>query len=113
MAKVVEGNALFVPLGAFTPLRPRTNEADIPFEGVAKLGQFIEAKLSQPSTYTRNPRIIFARVYIFIRVIRPTPHCSKLEKDKALSVATYSLLPKENRSAVVHPDQQRDKNEQR
>src|ERR1041384_2827338 len=92
MPKMIKRDALFIPLGTFAPLRPRPNQADVTFERVPKLRQFIEPKFPQPSAHTRHSRIIFARINVFVRIIRTTAHSPELKKYKTLSVATDSFL---------------------
>src|SRR5262249_14669659 len=92
VAKVIERNALLIPIGALAPLGPRANQADIAFKRVPKLRQLIEAKLSQPPPRTCHSRLLFARVNIFAPLIRTIAHGSEFEKNETLSVATDSFL---------------------
>src|SRR4051794_40754006 len=73
--KMIEGDCLLVTFGALAPLRAWTNQADVSFERVPQLRQFIESKFPQPSPHSRHTTIVFSRVNILVRFIGAS-HCS-------------------------------------
>ena len=111
--KMIKWDGLFVSFGALTPLWPRTNQANISFEGVPKLGHLIEPKLPQPTPHRCHPTIAFSGVNVFLRSVRAPAHCPEFEENESPPVAADSLLSEKNRTAVLDPYEQRDKDEQR
>src|SRR5215469_4108488 len=111
--KVIERDALLIALGTLAPLRPRTNQADVAFQSIPKLRQFIEPKFPQPSPHTRHSGIAFARVNIFVGLNPATAHRPEFNKNETFSVEADSFLSEEDRSAVSQPDEQRNENEER
>src|SRR5436305_13922661 len=110
---MIKWDGLLIALGAFAPLSPRTNQADISPQRVPQLWQLIEAKFPQPASYARHSAIAFARIHVIVRLISAQAHCPKLQKNESLPVATDPFLAKQDRSAVLRPNKQRRKNEER
>src|SRR5438046_5852486 len=109
---MIKWDRLLVAFGALAPFWAGTNQADISFERIPKLRHLIEAKFSQPTAHRRHPAIVFPRVNVFVRLIGASAHGSEFEENEPSTVATHSFLAEKNRTAVLHPDKQRDKNEE-
>src|SRR6266536_2682560 len=92
--KMIKRDGLLITFGALAPLRTRTNQADVAFEGIPKLRQLIKPKFPQPTPHGRYTTIAFSRVDVFARLIRSLTHRAELKKNKTSSVAPDSFLPK-------------------
>src|SRR5438552_19123822 len=90
--KVIKRDALLIAFGALAPLGAWANQANVAFQRGPKLRQLIEPKFPQPPTHTRHSGIAFARVNIFVGLIRTTAHSQEFEKNETFSIAAYSFL---------------------
>src|ERR1700751_6235227 len=112
MPKMIKWDRLLISFGTLTPLWPWTNQANVSFERIPKLRHLIEPKFPQPTPHRRDPTIIFSGVNVFLGVIRARAHRSEFEKNESPPVATDSLLPEKNRTAILYPYEQRHKDEE-
>src|SRR4029077_159446 len=112
MPKMIKWDCSLIAFGALAPLRAWTNQADISFERVPKLRQLIEAKFPQPTPNRRHTSITFSRVNVLVHFIAAS-HCSEFEKNEPSSVTADSFLLEKNRTAVLHPNEKRDKQKER
>src|SRR5262249_34191068 len=90
--KMIKRNALLIAFGALAPFSARTNQANVPLQGVPKLRQLIEAKFSQPAPHTCHSAIAFARIHVIVRLIRAPAHRPELEKNETFPVAADPFL---------------------
>src|SRR5262245_59446325 len=109
---MIKWDGLFIAFGALAPLRAWTNQADVSFERVPKLWQLVEPKFPKPPPHSRHTTIIFSCVNVVVRSIGAS-HCSKFEKNEPSYVTADSFLPEKGRTAVLHPNEERDKQKER
>ena len=110
---MIKWDGLLVALGAFAPLSPRTDQADVALQGIPQLRQLIEAKFPKPAPHTCHPSVAFARINIIVCLIPVPAHRPEFQKNESLPVATDPFLAEQDRSAVLRPDEQRNKDEER
>src|SRR5262249_16854021 len=110
--KMIKRDSFLIAFGAFAPLRAWTNQADVSFERVPKLRQLVEPKFPQPAPPSCPTTLVFSCLIALVRFMGAF-HCSKFEKDEPFAVTADSFLPEKDGTAVLHPDEKRDKQKER
>src|SRR5437899_12745254 len=60
--KMIKRDGLLITFGALAPLRTRTNQADVAFEGIPKLRQLIKTQFTHPTPHGRYKPTYYSRV---------------------------------------------------
>src|SRR5207253_7588876 len=86
MSKMIKWDGLLVALGAFAPLRPRTDQADVALQGIPQLRQLIEAKFPKIGRASCRERVENWRVGVIVCLIPVPTHRPEFQKNESFPV---------------------------
>src|SRR6266550_1994795 len=109
---MIKRDSLLIALGAFAPLSPRTDQADVALQGIPQLRQLIEAKFSKPTPHRCHSTIALTRIHVIVRLICARAHRPKFQKNEPFPSAADSFLAEQGRNTVLCPYEQSRKEEQ-